>query len=88
MTFADPRSNPRSLRPLILPGLLAVAIAVACTRKEEEPAPPRTAEQQRAVDSTIGASSLPGAGGVQGALRAQDSAAARQRMLDSIAKAP
>jgi hypothetical protein len=84
-------TSPRSLRPLILPGLLAIAIAfgvVACNKKEETPAPPRTAEQQRKIDSTVGASRLPGAGGVQGALRAQDSAAARQRQLDSIAKAP
>jgi hypothetical protein len=83
--------SPRSLRPLLLPGVLALAIAFgmfACGKKEEPPAQPRTAEQQRKIDSTVGASGLPGSGGVQGALRAQDSAAARQKQLDSIAKAP
>lgn len=35
-------------------------------------------------DSVIGASGLPGAAGVQGALRVADSAAARQRALDSL----
>jgi hypothetical protein len=83
---------PRSLRPLILPGVLALAIAFglfACGKKEETPpAQPRTAEQQRKIDSTVGASGLPGAHGVQGALRVQDSAAARQKQLDSIMKAP
>lgn len=83
---------PRSLRPLLLPGVFALAIAsgmFACGKKEEAPpAQPRTAEQQRKIDSTIGASGLPGATGVQGALRVQDSAAARQRALDSAAKAP
>lgn len=83
---------PRSIRPLLLPGVLALAIAFgmfACGKKEEPaPAQPRTAEQQRKIDSTVGASGLPGSRGVQGALRAQDSAAARQKMLDSIAKAP
>jgi hypothetical protein len=74
-------------RPLAIAAVV-LAAALGCTKKEEAPATPRTAEQQRAIDSTVGASSLPGAGGVQGALRAQDSAAARQRMLDSIAKAP
>lgn len=65
-----------------------IVIVVACTNGEEETPPPRDAASQRAVDSTIGASKLPGAQGVQGALKAADSAAARQRQLDSIAKAP
>lgn len=74
------------MRPLALFAMLIVASA--CGPKQEAPAPPRTPEQQRAVDSTIGASALPGARGVQGALRASDSAAARRAQLDSIAKAP
>jgi hypothetical protein len=43
---------------------------------------------ERARDSTIGASQLPGAQGVRGALRTADSAAARRAREDSIATAP
>jgi hypothetical protein len=49
------------------------------------PAPARDARSQRARDSAIGASNLPGAQGVRGALRADDSAAARNARLDSVA---
>ena len=59
-----------------------------CGGKADEPAPTRTKEQQRAADSTIGASALPGARGVQGAMKAADSAAARNRELDSLSKLP
>ncbi|HKP49220.1 MAG TPA: hypothetical protein VJU17_04335 [Gemmatimonadales bacterium] len=45
----------------------------------------RDARSQRARDSAIGASNLPGAQGVRGALRADDSAAARNARLDSVA---
>lgn len=65
-----------------------IVIIAACNNGEETPPPPRDAAAQRAADRTIGASRLPGAQGVQGALKAADSAAARQRQLDSIAKAP
>ena len=74
-------------RPTVLPWLLLAAALQACAAKDEPP-PPRTPEQQRQVDSTIGASRLPGAGGVQGALAAQDSQKARQARLDSIARSP
>jgi len=40
---------------------------------------------ERERDSVIGQSRLPGAGGVQGALDASDSADARNARLDSIA---
>lgn len=63
-------------------------LLTACGESKPEPAPARTPDQQRAVDSTIGASRLPGAGGVNKALAASDSAAARQRRLDSIANSP
>jgi hypothetical protein len=43
---------------------------------------PEATERQR--DSVIGASQLPGAAGVRGALRAGDSAAARNARLDSL----
>jgi hypothetical protein len=64
------------------------AVGAACSKKEEPPREPRTAEEQRRIDSTIGASALPGAHGVQGAMKAADSAAARKKLLDSIANAP
>ncbi len=77
-------------RPAILLALVvsSVAIGAAACGEKAPPPPPRTPEQQRKVDSTIGASKLPGAPGVQGALRAQDSAKARQAQLDSLSKAP
>lgn len=76
------------MRRMMRGGILALAVgAGACGAKEEAP-PARTPEQQRAVDSTIGASALPGAGGVRGALAAQDSARAKQARLDSMAKSP
>jgi hypothetical protein len=43
---------------------------------------------QRARDSAIGASNLPGAPGVSAAIRAADSAEARNARLDSIATEP
>jgi hypothetical protein len=74
------------MRSLILVTALLGAVS-ACGQKSEEP-PPRTAAEQRAVDSTVGASRLPGAGGVRSALQASDSAAARARLLDSLSRNP
>jgi hypothetical protein len=51
---------------------LAIA-AMSCRRADPEPPP--ASERER--DSIIGASQLPGAQGVRGALRASDSAQAR-----------
>lgn len=67
--------------------VIAAIVGAACSAAPEERAE-RTPEEQRAVDSTVGASRLPGAQGVQGALRASDSAAARQRLLDSLSGQP
>lgn len=50
--------------------------------------PDDSLEARRAQDSTLGASRLPGAGGVRGALRAADSAAARRQRADSLAATP
>ena len=67
----------------------ALSLAAACGSGSYAPkAPPRTAAQQRMVDSAIGASNLPGARGVKGALAVSDSAAAKRRMEDSIAINP
>jgi hypothetical protein len=57
-------------------------VLVACSSK------PRDTLTQRERDSIIGASKLPNAAGVRGALKAADSAAARRQVEDSIAKAP
>ena len=45
----------------------------------------KRARTERERDSILGASQLPGAGGVRGALRASDSADARNARLDSVA---
>jgi len=72
-----------------LTGLGLLSFAGACGPKAEpEKANPRTAEQQRMLDSTIGESAMPGARGVKGALAVSDSAAAKRRLADSIANNP
>jgi hypothetical protein len=58
--------------------VLMVSVAAACGKEEAQPA------TQRERDSVIGASKLPGAAGVRGALRAADSAAARSARIDSV----
>ena len=45
---------------------------------------PAGTSTQRERDSVLGASKLPGAQGVRGALRAADSAVARNARLDSV----
>lgn len=75
------------MRPL-LAVLVAFAVGAACSDKPQESAPPRSAAEQRRIDSTVGASKLPGSKGVQGALRASDSAAARAKVLDSLSRTP
>jgi hypothetical protein len=56
-------------------------MAVACSSPPADAKRPRT---ERERDSVIGASRLPGASGVRGALRASDSAAARNARIDSV----
>jgi hypothetical protein len=60
--------------------VLLFLLAGACT-SDGRPARQAT---QRERDSVIGASKLPGAHGVRGALKAADSAAARNARLDSV----
>jgi hypothetical protein len=62
--------------------LVLLLVSVACQPAGEGSKRPRT---ERERDSIIGASRLPGATGVRGALRAQDSAAAQNARLDSLA---
>lgn len=77
----------RQIVPLLVVALLT--LAAACGSKPETPnATPRTTAEQRMVDSTIGASALPGARGVRGALAVSDSAAAKRKLEDSIAINP
>lgn len=77
------------MRRSTLPLLLTLSVpTLACSSKPEETAPPRAKAEQRAIDSTIGASSLPGARGVQGAIAVSDSAAAKRALEDSIARNP
>ena len=64
--------------------LVLAAGIFAC--RSAPPRDARTAAEERERDSTIGASRLPGAQGVSGALRAADSAAARLAREDSVAQ--
>lgn len=70
--------------PRLMVMIVALAVVVAgsgCTDKESAPARDLT---RRERDSIIGESVLPGAQGVRGALRAADSAAARQERAAAI----
>ncbi len=70
---------------LDLPKFLVLAALSACGAGRGERRPTAT-ERQR--DSAIGASRLPGARGVRGALGLSDSADARRAREDSIAREP
>jgi hypothetical protein len=62
--------------------LLASSILIALTACHSNAAP-KAARSERERDSVIGASRLPGARGVQGALRVSDSAVSHQSQVDS-----
>ena len=64
----------------VLMGLLG------CTAKAGDTGKVPRSERER--DSVIGASRLPGAQGVRGALRESDAAKARNAQLDSVANQP
>jgi hypothetical protein len=63
-------------------GSIAVLLIVSACSGEKPATKKVMTERER--DSAIGASRLPGAAGVRGALRAADSAEARNNRLDSI----
>jgi hypothetical protein len=73
---------PRIFFPAVLVLLL---VSTACGTADDSAKRPRT---ERERDSVIGVSRLPGATGVRGAQRAQDSAAAQNARLDSVASQP
>jgi hypothetical protein len=62
--------------------LLASCMLVGLTACHSNAAP-KAARSERERDSVIGASRLPGARGVQGALRVSDSAVSHQSKVDS-----
>jgi hypothetical protein len=65
--------------------MLAIALLClvpACGSAKPKPAP----LTQRQHDSVLGASGVPGASGIRGALRVVDSQAARNARLDSVSR--
>jgi hypothetical protein len=72
-------------RPPFLASTVLLLVCAACASKKDQAKRPAT---ERERDSMLGASRLPGATGVRGALRAQDSAAARNSRFDSVANQP
>jgi hypothetical protein len=71
-------------RMAALAPLVVLLISAACSSHTHSKRP--ATERER--DSVLGASQLPGATGVRGAMRAQDSAAAQNVRLDSVANQP
>jgi hypothetical protein len=59
-----------------------LVMLLGCADKPAEPSPDTLTRRER--DSIIGASALPGAAGVNGALRATDSAGARRAREQAI----
>lgn len=66
---------------------LASVLALAGCERGETPEPSSELTQRQA-DSALGASRLPGARGITGAMTAADSAAARSARLDSAGMEP
>jgi hypothetical protein len=69
-----------------LAGLGILLLLSACSGDRGSGSAPAVSERER--DSVIGASHLPGAQGVRGALRVSDSAAARRTREDSAGQTP
>jgi hypothetical protein len=63
--------------------LALILASMACSPTSDDTKRPAS---QRERDSVLGASRLPGARGVRGALEASDSAAARTSRLDSVGR--
>lgn len=65
------------MRIRVMPVVVTI-LAVGCGGSHGSPTAAKDSLSQRQRDSVIGASQLPGAQGVRGALRVSDSAAARR----------
>jgi hypothetical protein len=72
-------------RTTVLASMALLLVCAACGPGKDQPQRPTT---ERERDSVLGASRLPGATGVRGALRVQDTAAAQNSRLDSVANQP
>ena len=68
----------------LLCGIVAASFALAACSKSDEPPPTEKTRAQK--DSAIANSGLPGAKGVGMAMKAADSAKARQAAIDSANK--
>jgi len=66
--------------------LLGILLCAACGERQAEP--PAQPLSQRARESALAKSGLPGARGIGSALRVSDSSAARQKRLDSASSEP
>ena len=66
---------------LVLP--LVLGLIIGCSKSDAPPPPAKTKAQR---DSAVANSGLPGAEGVAKAMRAADSAKARQASIDSAGK--
>ncbi len=67
---------------------ISALLALGCSNPDTEPQLSRDSVSQRARDSAIGASGLPGATGINASLRLSDSADARRQREDSVANTP
>jgi hypothetical protein len=63
---------------------ISLLLSWGCSAPANEPAVMRDSAAQRTRDSAIGASGLPGATGISGALKVADSAALRRQREDSV----
>jgi len=73
------------MRTLTIGAGLLVGL-LGCGKGDANPRPDTLTRRQR--DSVLGASQLPGAQGVRGALRAADSAAARRAQEEAVTPEP
>jgi hypothetical protein len=62
--------------------VVAISLLAACGGSKPKPAP----LTQRQHDSMLGASGVPGASGIRGAMRVADSQNARNARLDSVSR--
>jgi hypothetical protein len=73
------------VRATFLAPVVFLLVCASCGSGKEQAKRPGS---ERERDSVLGASRLPGATGVRGALRVQDTAAAQNARLDSVANQP